>query len=139
MTSLRHTSVVVLCLVSLALGGCAAKRVDLVEQGAVTVETVPSEQARIDAVNVHQRGEDLEVEVVVRPAEWVRRFSPGAVEIAIVDPQGRSFTFTESQSFRRHRDWYSKLQLAEFWARIPYRARPGTVIRVTHLTSIPDP
>lgn len=137
MTSIRRSAVVVLCLAVLGIGACAPKRLDLVERGAVTVEKVPSANARISAVNVHQQGEDLEVEVVVRPSQWVRRFSPGAVEIEILDPEGRAFSFTESQSFRRHRDLYSKLQQARFWARLPYRADPRTVIRVTHLQSMP--
>jgi hypothetical protein len=48
------------------ISGCATNRIDLVEEGIVSVETVPSKKVKILWTDVYQDGEDFVVYGVVQ-------------------------------------------------------------------------
>lgn|GEM_PF-6860606 len=123
------------CVCALIMSGCAAKRLDLVQEGTVTVEKISSEDGEIGDVNVHQHNGTMEIEVMVRPTERVRSFVAGAVEMEVKDPQGATFNMVQKRAIKQNMPQFSTLQHAHFWVLFPYQPGPGTMIRVTHIST----
>jgi hypothetical protein len=118
-----------------ALSACVAKRIDLVQAQTVAIEKVNSDDAYIEIVNAHQHQNELELEVVIRPNESVRRFIAGQVQVDIISPDNRGMphTFKMTRPEKSQYGMDSKLQHVHFHARFPHITQNGTVIRITHL------
>ena len=124
-----------LCACALVFTGCASKRLDLVQEGTVRVEKVSSEDGEVGDVRVHQHNGTMEIEVMVRPTERVRSFVAGAVEVEVTDPQGATFNVVQKRAIKQNMQQFGTLQHAHFWLLFPYTPGPGTVIRVTHIST----
>lgn len=125
----------VVCLFGVMTEGCASKRLNLIQDGVVSVEKISSEDGEVSDVNVHQHNGTMEIEVMVRPTERVRSFVMGAVEVEVRDPQGATFSFVQKRAIKMNKQQFSTLQHAHFWILFPYQPGPGTVIRVTHIST----
>ena len=123
------------CACALAMSGCAPKRLDLIQQGTVTVEKILSEDGEVGDVNVHQHNGTMEIEVTVRPTERVRSFVAGAIEVEVKDPQGATFNVVQKRAIKQNMQQFGTLQHAHFWVLFPYQPGPGTLIRVTHIST----
>lgn len=118
----------------IALSGCVAKRIDLVQAQSVSIERVDSDDAFIEIVNAHQHQNELEIEVVLRPNESVRRFVAGQVQVDIISPNNENapHTFKITRPEKSQYGMDSKLQHVHFHARFPHVTQNGTIIRITH-------
>lgn len=139
MGKIRFALVSVVCAFALVVVGCATARINLVQDGTVKVETVSSEDGAVESVNVHQHNGTMEIEIMVRPTERVRSFVAGAVEVEIQDPEGASFSFVQKRAIKQKMSQFSTLQHAHFWVLLPYKPGPGTLIRVTHISTDEGP
>jgi hypothetical protein len=121
--------------VLLALGalsvGCAAKRIDLSETGAVKAEKVPSKLVQIPWVVVTQEEGGIAVSGVVRRWPSSRAVIAGHVDVTVLDESGQvlarlSTPYTPS--------WIPQqgARSSSFRAKIDQPVRPGLVVRVAH-------
>jgi len=129
-------------LFSLALVGCASGRVNLVENGTVSVEKVDTSLHEISSVNVVQSGKHLILsgEVKRRPVE--AQTTRPHIDVQITTPDGRliekvlpleySQKPKTARSRRRYRNWYPR----DFHSKLPFEAPEGSKIRVEHHTGI---
>lgn len=74
-------------MVAAGLAGCAFNRVNLVDEGVVTVERVDPEKNCIARPHVSQNGDELVISGKVKCTRF-RGFSRGHIDIAIVGAEG---------------------------------------------------
>ncbi|MHC4624649.1 MAG: hypothetical protein ACYS4W_12190 [Planctomycetota bacterium] len=79
---------IVLGMLTAAISGCATNRIDLVDEGLVTVETVPSKGVRILWADVYQDGEDMVVCGVVQRRSDTSYPIRAHVDITVLSPEG---------------------------------------------------
>lgn len=120
---------------SLMMGGCASKRVNLVDKGLISVEQVPSKKNYyISSSHVYRDANDLIVSGKVRRRFNNGLYSRGHVDIAIFSPYGEileriSAYHTPKIIKRRHRAGGRK---ASFKVRIPDVPPQGSVVRIAY-------
>lgn len=71
------------------ISGCATSRIDLVDEGVVSVENTPSRKARILWTNVYQDGDDLVVYGVVQRRNLSSYPIKIHVDISVSSPDGK--------------------------------------------------
>lgn len=129
----------VLILVGMITGGvgCASGRVNLVDQGLVTVERIDPETSCISRPTVYQNGDELVISGKVKCTRF-RGFSLGHIDIAIVSAEGG---LLQSLSVL----YYPRIiprkggRESRFQVSLPLRPPKGTVVRLAfHKTKTPS-
>ncbi len=129
---MRNIKIIILTIFSLTIasfGGCASNRINLVDNGTVTIERVNSKKMLISKVSVYQEGETLVIKGKVR-----RRFSSGIaagghVDIAVFDQEEKPIkNITKHYASR----WVKHPHASSFTVRLPLILSQGSVVRVAH-------
>lgn len=80
--------VVTLSTAAMLATGCATNRIDLVDEGIVSVDTVPSKRVKVLWTDVYQDGEDFVVYGVVQRLSHTSYLIKTHVDITILSPDG---------------------------------------------------
>jgi len=114
--------------------GCAPNRVNLVDTGTVSIETVPSKEIYISEVRINQDGNELVLTGRVKR----RHLAPvgfGHVDVAIISPEGKSLeqvsTYYNPRIIPRKRG-HRRLHGSGFEVRLPVIPPAGSTIRVAY-------
>jgi hypothetical protein len=113
----------------LMITGCASTGVDLVAEGEVKVEYVPSHYAHIDWVSVHQEEDMLIISGELHERSHTIGFVPGHVDIEIISSTG---DVLQQGYTRYHRFGRGKSGKFKFSIQFPGTIAQGSRIRVVH-------
>lgn len=109
--------------------GCASNRINLVDNGTVTVERINSQGAYVSSVYVYQDGDYLVISGRVKQLYSTVVTDRGHVDITMLNPYGT----TLKQVSKRYNPRLSrKKRTAYFRARLPVILTPGVIVRVMH-------
>ncbi len=112
----------------IAMIGCTAKGVNLVDKGIVSIEKVPTSDIYVSAAYVYQDGDELVISGKVKHRHAHRK-SGGHVDITILDPEGKIIMeVTTSYLPRIIRSKGSRE--ARFSVRLPFIPPKGSTVRV---------
>ena len=120
--------VLIFCMVTIVMSTCASNQVNLVENGTVSLEFVPSKGIYVSKAYVYQDGNEFVISgKVKRP--YGRSFVTGHVYIEMIDPEGTTFKKTTATHIPRivrrkgARD-------ASFTVRLPIIIPKGATVRL---------
>lgn len=108
--------------------GCASS-VDLVREGAVTVERVSSRHAKVSRVYVDQIGSKMRIYGELTRLPSASRMVPGHVEVEVVGPQ-RAVIAKVNDTYQRKDKRYRRLW---FLTELSVTAPAGSHLRATHV------
>jgi len=114
------------------LQGCAAMSPDLVSEGKVNVETVPSRQGHVSKVSVLASETGVRVTGQVHGLFHERGYIYGHVDIEVISPDG---TMQWIEEFR-YRNRGGKSRTTPFSLDIPVVVADGSTIRVIHHAAV---
>ena len=116
------------------LTGCAPNRVNLVDNGTVSIERIPSGGIYISKVRVNQEGNEFVVTGRVKRSDHSPLCS-GHVYVAIMSPEGKILeqvsTYYSPRFIPRKRD-HRRLHGSRFEVRLPFIPPAGSKIRVAY-------
>lgn len=117
--------------------GCATNRIDLVDKGLVSVETVPSKRVNILWTDVYQDGNDMVVYGVVQRRSYTSYPLKTHVDIAVLSPEGTVLQETRTQDIYVPRRIPGKgINWKRFEVRFPSIPAEGSKVSiVTHSDS----
>ncbi len=84
----RFISVMVFLLASMTTYGCALHRVNLVDNGTVLLELVPSDEGYVSQAHVFQDDDEMLISGKVKRTTHSSAIHQGHVDIAIIAPDG---------------------------------------------------
>ena len=124
----RYVHSLLSLLTAVLLAGCTGGGKNLVRDGVVEIETVPSRQAAITSLRVAQNGPNMMLRgrVQRRPIGWGR--IPGHIDVELVGPDGSVLEKTRAG----YRQRSIKSRYAEFHGRLDTTPPAGSTIRVIH-------
>ena len=122
---------VILCFLSIIGGECAESRINLVDDGTVTVERVDSRQARIVNVNVYQDGEGIVISGTVRRKSTTVAVDKGHVDVVVFSPDGNIIQEVIARYTPR---LTKKRRSAQFSVRIETSLPNNSIVRMVHHT-----
>jgi hypothetical protein len=116
----------------LILQGCVAMPPDLVSEGKVNVETVPSTQGHVSKVSVLASETGIRVTGQVHGVSHKRGYIYGHVDIEVISPDG---TIQWIEEFRYHNRG-GKSRTTSISVYIPVVVADGSTIRVIHHAAV---
>jgi hypothetical protein len=117
-----------------ALQSCATKTVNLVSEGTITVETVPSIYGHVSRVSVVASETGIRVAGEVYGSSYQRGYIRGHVDVEVIYPDG-----TVQEETVRYPYHGGKSRATPFSVDLPIEMPEGSTIRVIHnATSISD-
>lgn len=119
-------------VVSAACATATTRAVDMIAEGSVQVTLQKSDDVIYSKVDVHQHGDETEIQIVVRPPERVRYFAVGTIKMVVNRPDGSHQEIVTDKARVDHHDVGSKLQHAHFIVVIPYTLPTGTDVTVSY-------
>jgi len=126
----RAAAWVTACLIVFA-SGCQTGRINLVQSGAVSVQTLPAEGSAVERLSVYQQGGDLVIFGRLNRASASRLRYNKHVDIAILAPDGSLLKKIQTWNFSRtaasKTPWY-----LSFKARVPLVPPAGSTIRAAY-------
>jgi hypothetical protein len=109
--------------------GCASNRIDLVDNGMVTVETIDSKPVSVSRASVYQDGADLVISGTVKRQYHTVIADRGHIDIIVLAPDGAALT----RMCGHYKPRLSrKKRAAHFTARLPLPLQRGSVVRIVH-------
>ena len=127
-----RTAIAIL-LLSMVLTACAAG-VDLVRDGTVNLERVPSTQVKISDVHVLREDGVMAVYGKITPFRRAG-FIPGHIHMEVIDPNGK--LLRELSADYKRGD--TKSRSAHFYVQLPMEPPVGSTVRVIHHRAGPAP
>ncbi len=129
-------AMMILGLVTVLTSSCAFNRVDLVKDGTVKLEVMPSEDEYITNAYVYREGDVLKVGGHVRSGKTVPMLKGGHVDVEIIGPDGQvlkecALYFPLIPDKQTRTSW--------FHADLQLNPSHGTVVRmIYHHTTSPE-
>lgn len=120
-----------ICIIVIALSGCASHKVNLVDEGVVSIERLPSKGVYISRAYAYKEGVDLVVSGRVKRSRSVASPSGGHVDIAILSSD-RKIIKTTSTSYTPRIIRRKGARESFFTARIPMVPPAGAVVAVVY-------
>jgi hypothetical protein len=121
----------VLSMLTAVISGCAGNRISLVDQGAISVETKPSESVRILWTDVYQDGEDIIVYGAVRRRSHTSYPLTTHVDVMILAPDGEVLQEARTQDIYVPRRIPGKgVNWKRFEARFSSMPPQGSLVRL---------
>ena len=115
-----------------ALQGCAAKSLDLADEGRVNVETVPSSRGYVSRVYILASDMGIRIAGKVHGASDHRGNIFGHLDAEVISPNG-DLLWQEEFSYRNHG---GKSRTATFSVEVPVVIPDGSTVRVIHDASL---
>jgi hypothetical protein len=110
------------------ISGCAAKSVDLVRDGKVNVETVPSRHGHVSGLSVLTSESGIKITGDVHGSTHKRGYIQGHIDVEVISPDG---TMQAKETFK-YQNRGGKSRTTPFSAEIPVLVPDGRTIRVIH-------
>jgi len=128
--NIRFMSLLVLIFAAGILFGCAAGKVNLVEQGTVVIERVPSRNISVAEVYAYQYEDSMVIQGKVK-RQYSSGYIGGHVDIAIISPKG-DILEQESTFFLPRGRKQKRKREASFSVRISSPPPRGSTIRAAY-------
>lgn len=132
---LKPLTVAMFAVLSFALWvlpGCTLGAKDLIHEGSVRLETVPSRHAKFARIHVYQSGPDMTLygALYKRYQVSVPRRLSGHVDVQVLDPDGALLQQVPARIHRKDKRW----RRAWFRLRISETLPEGSTLRLRHHT-----
>jgi len=115
-----------------ALQGCAAKSLDLADEGRVKVETVPSKNGHVERVYVLASDMGIKITGEVHGSSHQRSNIYGHMDVEVISPSG-DMLWEETFSYRNRG---GKSRTTPFTVEVPVIIPDGSTVRVIHHASL---
>jgi hypothetical protein len=118
------------CLMPGIIGGCAGPGVNLVKNGMVAIERIPSEKIEIPWADVYQTNGEVQVKGILRHRQFANQPLRTHVDIVLLNLDGTVLAqMRTSDVYVPHRQAGRSYNQAHFEANIPAAVSPGVVVK----------
>ncbi len=123
--------IVMLCVSTAFVNGCATTRVDLVKEGSVTIIPLQTAKTRVPSAHVYRGNGDITISgnIAFRPPYRGNR--QGHVDITILNPDDSILMKTTAPTRHRHRQRIDN-RPSSYFARIPVVPSEGSKVQVVY-------
>ena len=125
--------------VVLFISSCATQKVNLVDEGIITVEPKRSKKVIIDRVKVYQDNENAVISGRVRRQSRLPSFINGHVDVTILKPDGAQLKKAAAYYYPRQIQNRRAGGGSSFKVRIPFELIRGSKVRVDYHNGLKTP
>ena len=134
---MRNIKIVIFAIFGLTIvyiAGCASNRINLVDNGTVSIERVSSQRTLVSKVYVYQQEEELVISGRVRRRLSTGLAGGGHVDITVLNQEGKPIKNISKGYLPR---WIKHSRTSSFTVHLPLIISEASIVRVVHHSGAP--